>query len=185
MSKIGKKPIAIKEGVTISLEGRQIIVRGPLGELRLAKPDSLQVEIEGQELRIKRLAEDKKTKAMHGTLARLIANAIKGVTTGFSKTLEVVGTGYRAQMQDNVLVLSLGFSHLVHFTPPPEIKLEAKDNKIVVSGISKEIVGNTAAAIKRFRKPDAYKGKGIRYLGEKIRLKPGKAATKAGIGPVK
>lgn len=185
MSKIGKKPITIKEGVTVSLEGKEIIVRGPKGELRLTKPEALAVEVNGQTVKVTRLAEDKKTRAMHGTLARLIANAIEGVSVGFTKTLEVIGTGYRAQMQGRELVMTLGFSHPVRYLPPEEIKIEVKDNKIIVSGISKEKVGDVAAVIKRFKKPDAYKGKGIRYLGEVIKLKPGKAAAKAGVGPVK
>jgi large subunit ribosomal protein L6 len=181
MSKIGLRPVAFKEGVTVYLEGKQLTVRGPKGELKLTKPDSLEVEITSSRIFVKRTAEDKKTKAMHGTFARLLANAIVGVTQGFTKTLEVVGTGYRAQMQGEKLVLSLGFSHPVVYTPLPGIKLETKENQIIVSGIDKELVGISAATIKRFRKPDAYKGKGIRFLGEKLKLKPGKAAAKTGV----
>lgn len=182
MSKIGDKPVIIKEGVTVSREGKQLIVRGPLGEMALFVPESLEVEIADGQLQVKRLNDEKKTRAMHGTMARLIANAIIGTSTGFSKILEVVGTGYRAQMEGEELVLALGYSHPVRFPTPTGVKIEAKENKITVSGVNKELVGVVADKIKRFRKPDAYKGKGIRYLGERLRLKPGKAAAKTGGG---
>ncbi|HUW24442.1 MAG TPA: 50S ribosomal protein L6 [Patescibacteria group bacterium] len=182
MSKIGERPIMIKDGVSLSQEGRQLLVRGPQGEIRLALPEKLAVEIEPNQVRVRRLAEDKKTKAMHGTLARLIANAIFGTTAGFSKELEIVGTGYRAQMEGETLVLFVGYSHPVRFVSPPGITLTVQENKIKVSGIDKDLVGRTADKIKKIRKPDAYKGKGIRFLGEKLRLKPGKAAAaKAGV----
>lgn len=183
MSKIAKKPIAIKEGVTLSREGRQLLVRGPQGEIRLPLPEKISVELEPNQVRLKRLAEDKKTKALHGTIARLLANAIWGVTTGFSKELEVVGTGYRAQMEGETLVLSLGYSHPIRFVPPAGIKLTVQENKIKVSGVEKDLVGQTADKIRKFRQPDAYKGKGVRLAGEKLRLKPGKAAAKAGAVP--
>jgi large subunit ribosomal protein L6 len=183
MSKIGKKPIIIKEGVTLSQEGRQLSVRGPQGEIKLALPEKISVEVEPNQVRLKRLAEDKKTKAMHGTLARLIANAIFGTTTGFSKELETVGTGYRAQMENDTLVLFVGYSHPVRFVPSAGIKLTVQENKIKVSGIDKDLVGRTADKIRKIRKPDAYKGKGIRFVGEKLKLKPGKAAAKAGVTP--
>lgn len=179
MSKVGNKPVLIKEGVTVSREGRQIIVRGPLGEMRLALPESLELENLGKELRVKRANDEIKTRAMHGTMARLLANAITGTSTGFFKTLEVVGTGYRAQLEGNDLVLALGYSHPVRFTSPEGIKIEAKENRITVFGVDKELVGRTADKIKHFKWPDSYKGKGIRYAGEKLRLKPGKAAAKA------
>lgn len=182
MSKIGKKPVAIKEGASVAVEGRWAVVRGPLGEIKLALPESLELEIKDSQLTVRRLNEEKKTKALHGTLVRLLANAIVGTTAGFSKTLEVVGTGYRAQMEGADLVLSLGYSHPVRFTPPAGIKIETKENKITVFGVNKEEVGRVADKIKRLRWPDSYKGKGIRYLGERLKLKPGKAAAKAGAG---
>lgn len=182
MSKIGEKPVTIKEGVSVSQEGRQLLVRGPLGEMVLPVPGNVAIEIADGQLQVKRLNDEKKTRAMHGTMARLIANAIEGTSTGFSKTLEVVGTGYRAQMEADNLVLALGYSHPIRFSTPPGVKIEAKDNKITVTGVNKELVGVVADKIKRFKMPDAYKGKGIRYLGEKLRLKPGKAAAKTGGG---
>jgi large subunit ribosomal protein L6 len=180
MTKIGEKPVAIKEGVAVSQEGKQLLVRGPLGEMTIPVPESLKVEVIDGQLQVTRLNDEKKTHAMHGTLARLIANAIIGTSMGFSKTLEVVGTGYRAQMEGETLVLALGYSHPIKFPTPVGVKIEAKDNKITVTGINKEIVGIVADKIKRFKMPDAYKGKGIRYLGEQLKLKPGKAAAKAG-----
>ena len=183
MSKIAKKPIIIKDGVSLSQEGRQLLVRGPQGEVKLPLPEKISVEVEPNQVRLKRLAEDKKTKALHGTMARLLANAIAGTTTGFSKELEVVGTGYRAQMEGDTLVLLVGYSHPIRFTAPAGIKLAVQENKIKVSGIEKDLVGRTADKIRKFRKPDAYKGKGIRFVGEKLKLKPGKAAAKAGVTP--
>jgi len=183
MSKVGEKPVEIKTGVTLSKEGKTVLVKGPLGELKVNIPDGIEVEIAEKEVKIKRLGEDKKIKALHGTTARLLKNAIEGVSSGFSKTLEIVGTGYRGQMEGSELVLFLGFSHPVRFSPPPGIKLEVQEgNKIKVFGISKEEVGRIADKIKKIKKPDSYKGKGIRYLGEKLRLKPGKAVAKTGGG---
>ncbi len=180
MSKVGEKPVILKEGVSLSQEGRELTVRGPLGEVKLALPERLRIETVGNEILVKREAEDKKTRSSHGTMARLLANAIQGTTVGFEKSLEIVGTGYRAQMEGDTLVLSLGFSHPIKYKTPLGTKIEAQENKIKVTGVDRELVGRTADKIKRFRKPDPYKGKGIRYLGEKLRLKPGKAAAKAG-----
>jgi large subunit ribosomal protein L6 len=183
MAKIGEKPIIIKEGVSSTIEGKSVIVRGPLGEVKISLPASIEVTAVDKELRVKRLEETKKAKAVHGTIARLLTNAVLGTTSGFSKVLEIVGTGYRAQMEGNILVLSVGYSHPVRFTPPEGIKIEVQENtKIKVFGVNKETVGLVAENIKRIRKPDAYKGKGIRFLGEKLRLKPGKAAAKATTG---
>lgn len=183
MSKIGAKPIILKEGVTVLKDRGEVVVRGPLGEMKLFLPRALELEITGREVLVKRLKDDKKTKSSHGTMARLIANAVVGTTKGFEKTLEIVGTGYRGQMEGDTLVLSLGFSHPIKFTPPDEIKLKVVENKIKVSGIDKEKVGTVADKIKKFKKPDAYKGKGIRYEGEVLRLKPGKMAAKVSSGP--
>ncbi len=181
MSKVGKKPIAIKEGVTVSQEDGRILIRGPLGENRLTLPPGLETEIKDSLIYLKRLSESKKVKSVHGTMARLLANAIEGVKNGFSKTLEIVGMGYRAQMEGETLTLYLGFSHPVKFTPPEGIKIEVQENKVKVSGIDKEMVGRIADRIRKIKKPDVYKGKGIIYQGEKLKLKPGKAAAKAGV----
>lgn len=184
MSKIGVKPITIKEGNTITQENGQIIVRGPLGEVRFAIPEGIKSDINEGKVQISRLSETKKNKSSHGTLARLITNALFGTTTGFFKILEVVGTGFRAQMEGTDLVLALGFSHPVRFSTPEGIKIEVIEGKIKISGVDKELVARTASNIRRIKKPDAYKGKGIVYQGEKLKLKPGKAAAKAGPGGV-
>lgn len=180
MSKIGAKPITIKEGISVSEEDGKVVVRGPLGEVKLHRPFGLKFETVDNLLFVKRINDDKKTKSNHGTMARLIANAILGTTVGFEKSLEIVGTGYRGQMEGNTLVLALGYSHPVRFESPSGIIIKVVENKIKVSGIDKEIVCLTADKIKRLRKPDPYKGKGIRYEGEKLKLKPGKVAAKAG-----
>ncbi|MBU2577717.1 50S ribosomal protein L6 [Patescibacteria group bacterium] len=181
MSKIGEKPISVKEGVNLLKEDRKLVVKGPKGDLTVLIPQGINISIEENIVKVSRLTEAKKNKALHGTLARLISNAIKGTTEGFDKTLEVVGTGYRAQMEGNTLVLALGYSHPVKYETPEGIKIEVRENKITVLGMDKELVGRVADKIKRFRKPDPYKGKGIRYLGERLKLKPGKAAGKAGV----
>lgn len=178
MSKIGAKPIILKEGVDVVVDGRQIVVKGPLGEMKLFLPEGLELVISDKLITVKRLKDDRQTRASHGTMARLVANAIFGTSQGFEKTLEIVGTGFRGQMEGDTLVLSLGFSHPIKLTPPPDIKIGVVENKIKVSGINKEKVGIVADKIKKFKKPDPYKGKGIRYLGEKLRLKPGKMAAK-------
>lgn len=180
MSKIGKKPISVEDGVSLLKEDHKLVIKGPKGELSVLIPEGIEVSVEDSFVKVGRTSEERKTKALHGTLARLISNAIKGTSKGFSKTLEVVGTGYRAQMEGDTLVLALGYSHPIRFETPEGVKIEAKENKINVSGTDKELVGRIADKIKKFRKPDAYKGKGIRYLGEKLKLKPGKAAGKAG-----
>lgn len=186
MSKIGQKPVAIKENVTVSKEADKVVVHGPLGELAILIPSVLEVKVEAGQVVITRLNDEKKTKAMHGTINRLISNAIEGVSSGFSRVLEIVGTGYRAQMEGTDLVLSLGFSHPVKFPTPPGVKIETLEgNKINVFGSNKEVVGVAADKIRSLRKPDPYKGKGIRYSGEQLKLKPGKAAAKGGAAGAK
>ena len=180
MSKVGEKPILIQEGVKISQNDSTVLVAGPLGKIELNFPRGLSLEIKEKEAILTRADDEKKTKSNHGTLNRLISNAVIGTTTGFSKSLEIVGTGYRAAVEGDTLILNLGFSHPINYPFPEGIKIEVQENKIKVFGINKELVGMAADKIKRFKKPDPYKGKGIRYLGEKLKLKPGKAAAKAG-----
>jgi len=180
MSKIGNKPVLIKQGSTVVQDGDKLLVKGPLGELTVNIGEGLTAEITEKEIKIKRSSEEKKLKALHGTTTKLLSNAVEGVTTGFSKSLEIVGTGFWAKMEGTDLVLALGYSHQIKFPTPEGVKIEATENtKIKVTGINKEIVGVVADKIKRFRFPDSYKGKGIRYEGEKLKLKPGKAAAKA------
>ncbi len=181
MSKIGKKPIAVLPEVQVSLEGNTLKAVGSLGERSLVIPSAIKVSLEEKVIKLTRDSEEKKIKSLHGTYARLIQNLMIGVSKGFEKVLEIVGTGYRVVMEQDVLVLSLGYSHQIRFPSPQGIKLTVEENtKIKVSGMDKDLVGTTAHTIKKFRWPDSYKGKGVRYLGEKLRLKPGKAAAKAG-----
>lgn len=183
MSKIGKKPVAIIEGARVSIEGKTLLVSGPLGERTVVLPEGLEAEVREKEISLTRKSDDKNFKALHGTYARLVQNALTGVVSGFEKVLEIVGTGYRAQMEGDVLVLSLGYSHQIKFPSPAGIKLSVEENtKIKVFGTDKQQVGTVAHDIKILRKPDPYKGKGIRNLGEKLRLKPGKAAAKTTAG---
>lgn len=179
MSKVGEKPLALKEGTIVTQEGGFVVIKGPLGQMRIKIPSGITLVVD-KEVQVKRNSDEKKVKSVHGTMARLIKNAIEGTTNGFSKSLEVVGTGYWAKVEGNNLVLALGFSHHVNFSIPEGVKIEAKENKITVFGVDKELVGTEADKIKKIRKPDSYKGKGIRYLGEKLRLKPGKLAAKVG-----
>ena len=178
MSKIAKKPIQFPAEVTVVRAGNSINITGPLGQLSLVLPAELVLTIDKNEMSLVRIEETKKVKSLHGTYARLLANNIKGVTVGFTKVLEVVGTGFKAEVLQNDLVLSLGYSHQIKFPIPQDIKITVTENKINVTGISCELVGLTADKIKFFRKPDSYKGKGIRYLGQQLKLKPGKAAAK-------
>ena len=180
MSRIGKKPIIIPESVQVELD-RKVAIKGKLGELSLALPKGISVKRVEDSLIISRNNESKATKALHGLTRSLVANMIEGVTTGFKKTLELSGIGFRANLSGNKLVLSLGFSHPLEIESPEGINFAVAETKITVSGIDKELVGRTAAEIRAIRPPDPYKGKGVRYEGERIRLKPGKAA-KVGTG---
>ncbi len=178
MSRIGKKPIEIPQNVKVTLQDGELKVEGPKGKLSMKIHPEMKVSIENNTIRVERPSDDTFHRAMHGTTAALIRNMIKGVTEGFTKVLEVVGLGYKAAVKGNNLELSLGFSHPVIYPIPPDVKIEVKENKIYVSGINKERVGQVCAQIRAFKKPDAYKGKGIRYEGEVLKLKAGKTAGK-------
>ena len=178
MSRIGKKPIQIPQNVKVDLQDGELRVEGPKGKLSMNIHPEIKVQVEGNTIRVERPSDEPFHRAMHGTTAALIRNMIKGVTEGYTKVLEVVGLGYRAAVKGNTLELHLGFSHPVVYPIPPDVKIEVKENKIYVSGIDKQKVGQVCAQIRAFRKPDPYKGKGIRYEGEVIRLKAGKAAGK-------
>lgn len=176
MSRIGNLPILIPPGVTVEKTGRTLSVNGPKGRLNLDIDPEIIVEVEAGKIIVKRRQEQKKTKAMHGLTRNLIANMIAGVTNGWSKNLELVGVGFRAQVSGDRLVLNVGYSHPVEIVSPQEITFEVEDNtKIKVSGIDKQLVGQVSANIKKIRVPDVYKGKGIRYEGEYIRKKVGKS----------
>ncbi len=181
MSRIGNSPIVIPTGVTVEKNGREISVLGPKGVLKINVVFFIEVGIEGSNVIVKRKNDLKKVKALHGLVRSLIANMVLGVTDGWSKDLELVGVGFRAQVNGNKLVLNVGYSHPVEIEAPEGITFEVVDNtKLKVSGIDKQLVGQIAANIKKVRIPDVYKGKGIRYQGEYIRKKVGKSA-KAGL----
>lgn len=183
MSRIGAKPISIPEGVTVDIKPDSVSVSGPLGSLVHPVEKSLEVKRNGSELVVERKNNAKRVKSLHGLLRAVIKNMIQGVTEGWQKTLEIQGTGYRVQLDGNKLVFNIGFSHSVEFTAPEGIKFEVKENhEIIVFGINKILVGNTAAKIRIIRPPDAYKGKGIRYQGEVVKLKPGKAGKAGAAG---
>lgn len=176
MSKIGKKPILIPEGVKVEIQGEEIKVSGPKGELVKKMPPIFDIKIDNQVLTIQpKEAYKKNSSHLWGLWRTLIFNMIEGVKNGFSKELEVVGIGWRASLEGGKLILNVGFSHPVVITPPPSITFEVSKNIIKVSGIDKELVGQVAANIRSIRKIDPYKGKGIRYKGEIIRRKAGKA----------
>jgi len=176
MSRIGKMPIPLPKDVQVHIEGTQVTVKGPKGELSRSIRPEISVEQADGQLVFSRPSDQPRHRAMHGLTRTLVDNMVKGVSEGFSKTLEMQGVGYRAQMQGTDLVLAIGFSHPVQIPPPPGIEFEVDGTtRIVIKGISKEQVGQTAADVRKVRPPEPYKGKGIRYLGEYVRRKAGKA----------
>lgn len=178
MSRIGNRKIVIPEGVNVSLEDNLVKVSGKLGELSLELPSVIKMEINDNEITLTRINELKTSKAMHGTTNANITNMIKGVTEGYRKNLEIIGVGYRFNLQGNKLVISAGYSHPVEMNIPEGLKLEAVSNtEISIFGISKELVGEYAANVRKVRQPEPYKGKGIRYKDEYIRRKEGKKAA--------
>lgn len=177
MSRIGRKPIAIPSGVNVAVaENNFITIKGPKGELSYSAPPALTVEVEDGSLLVSRPDDARENRSLHGLSRTLISNMVIGVTDGFRKNLEIQGVGYRAAMEGKALVLNVGFSHPVRFTPPDGISYALEgQNKISVLGIDKQAVGEEAARIRRARPPEPYKGKGIRYEGEVVRRKAGKA----------
>ncbi|MGH2757713.1 MAG: 50S ribosomal protein L6 [Actinomycetota bacterium] len=181
MSRVGQAPITVPGDVSVSVVGRQIHVNGPRGELRRELPEDVTVTYAENEIRVARDKESREVRALHGLVRSLIANMVAGVTQGFEKSLEIQGVGYRATKQGNDLELAVGFSHPVRKPAPSGIEYEVPTpTKIIVRGIDKELVGQTAAEIRAIRKPEPYKGKGIRYEGEHVRRKAGKAAKAVG-----
>lgn len=177
MSRIGKKTIKIPEGVEVKIEGNLVIVRGPKGELKYQVGPEIKVEANDRGIEFKPVIFHKGVSALWGTFRSLVANMIEGVTKGFEKTLEIEGVGYRTNLEGGDLVLSLGYSQPIKVKAPDGIEFEVKKNTIKILGIDKQLVGQIAAEIRSKRKPDPYKGKGIRYQGEIIRRKAGKKAV--------
>ena len=181
MSRIGKLPIPIPAGVTVNIAGDNVTVKGPKGELKRTMPAEIKIAMEGTNAVVTRPSDDKKHRAFHGLTRTLLANMVEGVSKGFEKSLDIVGVGYRAEKTGDKLTLRLGFSHQVEVIPMPGLTLGVEgNNKIKVSGINKEDVGQMAAKIRALKPPDHYKGKGIRYTGEKVRIKPGQTGKVVG-----
>ncbi|HEY6930952.1 MAG TPA: 50S ribosomal protein L6 [Thermoanaerobaculia bacterium] len=180
MSRIGKMPVAIPKGVEVKADRELVRVKGPKGELTNRIPTGLSVRVEGGQVLVGRANDEKAQRALHGLLRSLVANSVEGVTKGFSRDLEIVGVGYKAEVKGKAVVFSLGYSHPVNF-PIPEgisVALDAKAGKLTVSGADRQKVGQTAAEIRKLRVPDPYKAKGIKYANEVIRRKVGKAGGK-------
>ena len=178
MSRVGKLPITVPQGVRINLQGAVLKVEGPKGKLQHEIPPGLKLETADNKITVSREVEQKKVRALHGLTRTLIANMVCGVTQGFKKELEIVGVGYRADISSNVLNLTLGYSHPIKFPLPEGITGKVDKQVITLEGIDKGLVGQTAAKVRRLRKPDSYKGKGVRYLGEVIKTKVGKSGVK-------
>lgn len=179
MSRIGKQPVPVPNGVTVKVDGQSISVKGPKGELSRTIHRDMKIVLENNEVTVSRPSDEDMHKALHGLTRTLIANMMEGVTKGYQKQLEITGVGYKAEVKPFGLQLSLGFSHVIEVRAPAGIKLSApQPTQILVDGADKEVVGRLAAEIRSYRKPEPYKGKGIKYAGEIIRRKAGKAGGK-------
>ena len=176
MSRIGRLPITIPSGVDVTVDGSAVTVKGPKGELKLTVANPIEVTLEDGQLLVTRPDDERSSRSLHGLTRTLIANQIIGVTDGYSKGLEIVGTGYRVQAKGSSVEFALGFSHPVTVEPPAGISFAVEgNNKLTVHGIDKQAVGEVAANIRKLRKPEPYKGKGVRYAGEVVRRKAGKS----------
>lgn len=179
MSRIGKKPVAIPAGVTVTVDGRTVTVKGPKGSLSRTLPPEVSVAVEGAEVQVSRASDEARPKAMHGLSRTLVANMVEGVSTGFVKALEIQGVGYKAEAKGNGVNLVVGLSHQVQVPAPAGISFKLESPTLLkVEGIDKELVGQVAAEIRNVRPPEPYKGKGIRYQGEQVRRKAGKTGAK-------
>ncbi len=174
MSRIGKQPISVPEGVKVSQDGKLVSITGPKGNLSFDVHPDMVVKQENSHLLVERPSDNRSHRSLHGTTRAVIANMVQGVTEGFTKELEINGVGYTANLDGKRLKLTLGFSHDIYFESPEGIEIKAAKNSITVSGINKELVGQVAAKIRSFRPPEPYKGKGIRYSGEYVKIKKGK-----------
>ena len=181
MSRVGRMPIPVPDGVVVKIDQNEVTVTGPRGELSRRFHPDMSITLDNSVLTVSRPSDDRVHRSLHGLTRKLLANMVEGVATGFEKGLEIVGVGYRAEKADDKLIMRIGFSHQVEVSPLPGVSLNVEGgNRIKVTGINKEVVGEMAARIRAVRPPDAYKGKGIRYTGEKVRLKPGKAGKAIG-----
>lgn len=179
MSRIGVQPIILPEGVSLTREGRVLTLSGLKGQLSLSLPEGIEVVEKDKNLQVSRASDERQHHALHGTIRSLLANIVTGITEGFVKKLELIGIGYRASIEDGEIVLQVGFTHPVKMTIPEGLEAKIEKNVITISGIDRQRVGQFAAVVRDVRPPEPYKGKGIRYEGEKVRMKQGKA-VKAG-----
>lgn len=180
MSRIGRKPVAIPSGVTVEVSGATVKVKGPKGELSYSHLPEVTVKVEGEAVIVERKDDTAESKARHGLTRQLINNMVVGVSEGYEKQLEIIGVGYKAQAKGKMLTLNLGHSHPIDYPVPEGIEItqdEKNKNILIIRGINKELVGQVAADIRSFRPPEPYKGKGVRYIDEEVRRKPGKAAA--------
>ncbi len=181
MSRVGQMPITVPQGVAVSIKQDEVTITGPKGELHRRLSSDMSITLDDNNLIVSRPSDSRVHRSLHGLTRSLLANMVEGVTRGFEKELEIVGVGYRAEKAGDKLVIRAGFSHLVEVAPMPGVSLSVEGgNRIKVTGIDKEVVGEMAARIRAVRPPDAYKGKGIRYVGESVRLKAGKAGKAIG-----
>ena len=179
MSRIGKRPVPVPKGVTVTLSGNSVSVKGPKGELARTFHPEMTLAMEGDNVTVSRPSDETRHKALHGLSRTLLANMVEGVTKGYNKTLEIQGVGYKAETKPFGLQLSLGFSHPVQYKAPAGIKFAVENNTVVkIEGADKEMVGQVAAELRNMRPPEPYKGKGIRYQGEQVRRKAGKTGAK-------
>ena len=179
MSRIGKKPVVIPKGVTINVGGGQIAVKGPKGELKRKVPLGVAVKVEGDKVVATRGDDGRINRAKHGLIRALVANMVKGVTTGFVRELEINGVGYKAEAKGKAVTFTLGYSHTIDFPLPTGIEAKIDKNKVILSGVDRELLGQTAAKVRSLRPPEPYKGKGIKYVEETIKRKVGKAGATA------
>jgi large subunit ribosomal protein L6 len=183
MSRIGRLPIAVPSGVTVNIKDQRVTVKGPKGEISQTFVPGMAIKLEDDKLIVQRPSDSKEHRALHGLTRSLLNNMVTGVTKGWERNLEIVGVGFRAEKVGEKLVLRVGFSHTVEVSPLPGVTLAIDGpNRVKVSGVNREGVGQMAAEIRGIRPPDAYKGKGIRYAGELVRIKPGKAGKAVGKG---
>lgn len=179
MSRIGRLPVKIPSGVTIDVKGKEVMVKGPKGALSRTMPNHVEFEISSEEVVVKRVNDSKPARERHGLARSLLQNMVTGVSDGYERNIEIVGVGYRAKVSGGNLVLNLGYSHPIEYPIPAGIEIVAQKALITLRGIDKEVIGQAAATIRGFRAPDPYKGKGLRYQGERIKLKAGKAGATA------
>lgn len=182
MSRVGRKPITLPKNIEIKTKNNVVSVKGPRGELSVDVPEGINANVSDVQIEVTRENDEKRVRAFHGLVRSLIANSVVGVTEGFSKTLEIVGTGYKAELSGkDKLKMSLGYSNPIEFTIPQgvSVKVEDRGTLLILEGIDKQLVSETAAKVRKLRKPDSYKGKGVRYKGEEFRLKPGKTGAKS------